>query len=169
MLMQGGKAIHPRGWLFYQENIMNISIRDLKLQEKYPKILKQLGGDPRITCMSADHDGIAIGDGWIPLLEKLFDFCQFHHDKNGYPQLVAEQIKEKFGTLRFYYSFEKCTSETAHLGKQFNRDEKMLEGAIAFAEMLSGTICESCGKPSKVSGKRWRTTLCDDCKTASKY
>lgn len=143
-----------------------ISDRDQKLKEKYPKILKQLGGPPNETCMSWMHGGIAIGDGWIPLLEKIFDFCQFNHDKNGYPQLVAEQIKEKFGTLRFYYHFEENGSENAYLAEKFNRNSDYLEGAIDFATTLTSEICEYCGKPSKVHGKHWRTTECKDCENA---
>jgi hypothetical protein len=142
---------------------MSISERDLNLQKKYPKILKDLGGDPTKTCMSSEHGGIDIGDGWIPLLEKLFQFCQFNHDNNGYPQLVADQIKEKFGSLRFYYHFEECDSDAAETGKRWNRTENMLEGACRFAETLSETICETCGQPGKLIGKHWRAVRCEKC------
>lgn len=135
--------------------------RDLELKEKYPKILKQLGGKSSETCMSWEHGGIAIGDGWIPLLEKLFDYCQFQHDKNGYPQLVAEQIKEKFGMLRFYYSFEECDSESAKYGKQFERTEEKLEGAIEFAESLTSDICEVCGDKGTRNTGRWIKVRCE--------
>ena len=143
---------------------MDISERDLKLKEKYPIILQELGGDRIKTCMSAEHGGVAVGDGWIPLLDKLFAYCQHHHDENGYPQLVAEQIKEKFGTLRFYYRFEECTSENAKYGKKFNRTEDYLEGAIGFAEDMTAIICESCGAPAKLSGDRWLSVTCEECK-----
>ncbi|MEA1979475.1 MAG: hypothetical protein U9N54_00675 [candidate division Zixibacteria bacterium] len=142
---------------------MEIEKRDLELQQEFPKILKDLGGDPSKTCMSSAHGGIAIGDGWIPLIKQLMHFCQFHHDKNGYPQLVADQIKEKFGTLRFYYHFEDCNSDTKEYGIRFNRIEDTLEGAIHFAESLSSTICESCGKPGTLRGQGWRYTSCDEC------
>lgn len=142
--------------------------RDLLLKEKYPKILKNLGGSPQETCMSWEHGGIAIGDGWLPLLEKVFAFCQFNHDKNGYPQLVADQVKEKFGTLRFYYHFEECDSENAVWGTKYNRTDEYLEGAIEFATHLTAEICEYCGKPSKVHGKHWRTTECKDCENERK-
>ena len=135
--------------------------RDLKLKEKYPKILARLGGRPSETCMSWEHGGIAIGDGWIPLLEKVFQYCQFHHDNNGYPQLVAEQIKEKFGTLSFYYSFEECDSENAKYGKQFNRTFDKLEGAIEFAEFLTSEICEVCGNPGVMNNKGWLKVRCE--------
>ena len=144
---------------------MDISERDLELQKEFPKILKELGGDPSKTCMSWMHGGIAIGDGWIPLIKQIFSFCQFQHDKNGYPQLIATQIKEKFGTLRFYYEFEDCDSETKKYGIKFNRTSSMLEGAIHFAEQMSSTICENCGNPGKkISESGWRTTRCGKCK-----
>ena len=142
---------------------MKIDERDLDLQNKYPKILKYLGGDPTKTCMSSEHGGISIGDGWIPLIEKLFDFCQFQHDSNGYPQIVADQIKEKFGTLRFYYHFEDCDSDQAENGKRFNRTEDLLDGACRFAEVMSSTICEQCGKPASLTSGGWRVVRCQEC------
>ena len=114
--------------------------------------------------MSAMHGGIAVGDGWIPLLEEVFQFCQFQHDKNGYPQLVADQIKEKFGTLRFYYHFEDCDSDTAKLGKKFKRSVDMLDGACKFAEGLTNKICEVCGAPGELNNSGWRSVRCKKCR-----
>ena len=142
---------------------MHISQRDLELQKKYPKILQNLGGNPNETCMSVMHGGIDIGDGWIPILDMLFEFCQFNHDENGYPQLVADQIKEKFGSLRLYYHFEECDSKNADLGVQWNRDEKMLDGACRFAELMTQTICEICGNPAVMSTGNWRFVRCKEC------
>ena len=145
---------------------MEISKRDLDLQKEFPEILKKLGGDPSKTCMSVMHGGIAIGDGWIPSLRTLFKYCQFQHDTNGYPQLVAEQIKEKFGTLRFYYDFEDCSIEK-HKGRS-DRNSETLEGAIDFAEMLTQSICEECGQPGKIRKDRWIRVRCDKCETKQK-
>ena len=40
-----------------------------------------------------------------------------------------------------------------------------INGAIGFAEYLSGFICEECGSPGseKRAGAGWITTLCDEC------
>lgn len=39
-----------------------------------------------------------------------------------------------------------------------------ISGAICFAEYLSGTICEICGKPGKtVEINKWYSTLCPEC------
>lgn len=60
------------------------------------------------------------------------------------PQVVAVQVKEKFGTLRFYYDG----------GDQYVR------GIDSMAESMSARTCEVCGNPGKVYHNGWVTTLC---------
>ena len=61
-------------------------------------------------------------------------------------QVVATQVKEKYGTLRFYY----------------NRGDEFVSGLVAMAEAMSGVTCEICGTPGKPRGGRWIRTLCDE-------
>ena len=137
--------------------------RDLKLKEKYPAILARLGGSQYETCMSWGHGGLAIGDGWMPLLENLMDYLQFQHDRNGYPQCVFEQVKEKFGSLRIYVDWKPCTSDTAEYGIKFNRTAENLQCVIDFASSQSARTCEECGQPGKIRGNHWVQCRCDDC------
>ena len=58
---------------------------------------------------------------------------------------VAVQVKEKFGTLRFYVNG--ATDE------QYNY--------ITFAEIMSGRTCEVCGAPGQTYAFGWYSTLCD--------
>lgn len=60
------------------------------------------------------------------------------------PQLVADQVKEKFASLRFYY----------HGGDDF------CQGVVSMAEAISLRTCEECGAPGKVGGRGWIRTLC---------
>jgi hypothetical protein len=60
-------------------------------------------------------------------------------------QVIATQIKEKFGTLRFYY----------HGGDEY------IEGIVRMAESMSATTCEVCGAHGKQRGGGWIRTLCD--------
>lgn len=62
------------------------------------------------------------------------------------PEVVAAQVKEKFGTLRFYY----------HGGDDF------VSGVAQMAEAMSAVTCEECGAPGKLRAKGWWRTLCDD-------
>jgi hypothetical protein len=62
------------------------------------------------------------------------------------PQVVAAQVKEKFGTLRFY----------------FDGGDDYVRGLVAMAESMSTVTCEECGNPGKQRGGRWIQTLCDE-------
>lgn len=61
-----------------------------------------------------------------------------------YHQVVASQIKEKYGTLRFYY---------------YGGDD-YVDGVVAMAEYMSGVTCEVCGAPGKTLSEGWVRTLC---------
>jgi hypothetical protein len=62
------------------------------------------------------------------------------------PQVVASQVKEKYGTLRFYYS----------------GGDDVVNGMVRMADSMSGVTCEECGNPGKSYGGGWITTLCPD-------
>lgn len=63
-------------------------------------------------------------------------------------QVVATQVKEKFGTLRFYY-----------VG-----GDDYIRGLEAMAESMTSRTCEDCGHPGEsrsTEKKRWVRVLCD--------
>lgn len=66
-------------------------------------------------------------------------------DSEIIPQLVADQVKEKFAGLRFYH----------HGGDEF------CDGVIRQAAAMSVRTCEECGAPGTVGGRSWIKTLCD--------
>jgi Zn finger protein HypA/HybF involved in hydrogenase expression len=116
-----------------------------QLVEKYPKIFTMVGSTPQQSCMAW---GICTGDGWYWLLDNLCKELQHNIDVNNQPQIVAAQVKEKFGGLRFYVN--------AGTDEQY--------GAIHFAEMLSYSICETCGTTEGVKQtKGWINSLCEKC------
>jgi hypothetical protein len=122
---------------------------ELKLVEKYPKILADYGGDKMLTCM---HWGVECGDGWYELLdkgmEKIQHICDMTSDNM---QLKASQIKEKYGTLRFYYIIEN--------GSEVQNE--ILDDLVEIMELKSSRICENTGKhgePCVFAG--WYKTLC---------
>lgn len=59
----------------------------------------------------------------------------------------ASQVKEKFGTLRFY-----MTHQTEEMDK-----------IISVAERKSAITCEECGKKGKLRGSGWASTRCSPC------
>jgi len=124
-----------------------------ELAKKYPTLYKRYKGDPKITTMAW---GFAVGDGWKGILEKLSSKIS-EIDKRGY--VVVDQVKEKFGGLRYYFHVE---------GK--NEDEGLalynkVELLVADAERESEETCEKCGQPGKlITGPfGWIRVLCDEC------
>jgi hypothetical protein len=83
-----------------------------------------------------------VGPGWHKLVSELI------HDllKLGWNGEL-HQVKEKFGTLRFYVG--ECSPEV------FDRIEQ--------AERLSMITCEDCGSLGESRRGPWIRTLCDRC------
>lgn len=93
--------------------------------------------------------GFECGDGWFNLLLKASLALEIHINRLPAEQqqsFYATQVKEKYGTLRFYMSSE---------------DETMSK-IIATAESESATTCEVCGKPGELFGTLWLSTVCDE-------
>ena len=104
--------------------------------------------------------GCECGDGWFMLLDELCSGLQWNTDKNGYPQVVAVQVKEKFGGLRFYYN-----AIGGEEDKRLERKVGCIDGRIGFAEAMSYKICEECGSTDDVTQSEggWVYTRCAKC------
>lgn len=125
----------------------------LELKEKFPLILRDLGGDPSKTCMSWTHGGIAIGNGWSHIIVALMEMIQDYIDETNakievaIPQFVLIQVKEKFGILRIYSKGGDGTTSAY----------------VEMAEVLSRHTCEMCGKPGEIRSGAWTKVLCEEC------
>lgn len=81
-----------------------------------------------------------VGPGWRHIVEPLINLA---HVKN----IQVTQVKEKFGTLRFY---------TDNTDDDFYR-------LVCNAEDLSAQTCEQCGKPGSLrTDSGWMKTRCDE-------
>ena len=129
---------------------------DKKLCEKYPKIFKNRNGSMQETCM---YWGFSHDDGWYDIIDSLCASIQNHINNKRYQfremsqedfdeehQVVAAQVKEKFGGLRFYV----------------DGGDDWVYGAISMAESISYRTCEVCGAPGKTRGTGWIRTTCDE-------
>lgn len=92
-----------------------------------------------------------VGIGWKELLDELKDgleiLCTDGND------IEIQQIKEKFGGLRVYFSSSEDIYEQA--GDLVRR-----------AERAAWKTCEVCGQDGKSRPGGWIKTLCDDCVAA---
>ena len=74
----------------------------------------------------------------------------------------AQQVKEKFGGLRFYYRINIDDADQAEA--LYKKIHKLVEEA----EAKSYETCEKCGKPGSTEHPKkdqfsWIEVLCDDC------
>ncbi len=126
-----------------------------KLEAKFVK-----GWIPTIDC----------GPGWDWILEDLdrkLSYLDFNYKLN--------QVKEKFGTLRFYYE--------PLIAKKVVLD--LMHDAVSIAEQLSASTCELCGNSSRMASSDrgikfdssvelkeshgWFKTLCNSCAEGTGY
>lgn len=114
--------------------------------------------------------GCIAPDGWKNIVEDV-DRMLSTLD----PDYEIHQIKEKFGTLRYYYG---TTVEDETI-------QEIMDAIISYAEMLSGKVCEGCGNSSYTQKTRWGNkfdftavlkdgggwikTICDSCDTEGRY
>jgi hypothetical protein len=122
---------------------------DSLLCQKYPKMFVNRNKSMQETCM---YWGFSCDDGWFDLIDELCGNIQSYIDNNSrapdkiIPQVTVDQVKEKFGTLRFYTT----------------GGDRLIDGMIWFAESMSGRICETCGAPGKRRGRGYIYTACNE-------
>lgn len=117
---------------------------DKQLVEDFPILYQDRYKDMQKTAMCWGFPG----DGWEPLIRDLSEQIETYNRDNPNNLVIALQVKEKFGGLRFYVSGA----------------PDWIHDAIDEAENKSETICELCGKPGKTrSDLGWILTLCDGC------
>ena len=109
-----------------------------RMEKSYPKMFE------------GKYGGFSVGKGWYPILERLCRNIQQHiewknRESEVVPQVVVEQIKEKFGGLRFYY----------------RGGDAEVSGMVRMAEAWADIACEECGGIGKRRGGGWVRTLCD--------
>lgn len=94
---------------------------------------------------------LSVDAGWYPLViatdRRLAEID---------PDYVAQQIKEKFGTLRYY-----CTASSDDASPELL---DALDAVTEEAERNSAITCERCGEPGILRRTRyWAKTLCAPC------
>ena len=121
-----------------------------QLIAKYPQIFKPYKGNPY-------NVNWCIPDGWISIVDTLCGSIQDHIDntydwvngeKEAKDQVRCTQMKEKFGTLRFYT----------------DSGDDVIEGMIRLAEFMSYHTCQQCGSLDEIGRTQgWIYTMCKLC------
>ena len=131
-----------------------------QLFEKYPNLFANKDKTPMQSPMCF---GIEVSDGWYELLASVC-WRISQHERNiednkrvfkDQPEKIKEeleyfpvkfdQVKEKYGGLRLYFS----------------GGDSYVEGVIGMAEEYSYKICEVCGNKGEPNKQGWIATRCE--------
>lgn len=132
------------------------------LYEKYPNLFVNKDKSPRESPMCF---GIECNLGWYDLLSAVC-WRISQHEKNiadrirvrnkagkendqsdlDYVPVKFDQIKEKFGGIRIYYT----------------GGDDYVSGVVSLADEMSYKICEVCGNAGKPNKGGWISVLCDE-------
>lgn len=118
--------------------------KDRLLVENFPNLYRQRHLGMRQTAMCW---GFECGDGWYDILWRLsakLEKMILEMPEDEREGFSAIQVKEKYGTLRFYMT---CSTDK-------------MEEAIREAERESARTCETCGDPGHLFYLGWCSTRC---------
>lgn len=139
---------------------MDIELQN-KLYEKYPQFFVNKDKTPMESPMCF---GIEVNNGWYQILSNVCWMIRQHEDnkrwrkkyleENDPEKLAAEseyfpvkfdQIKEKYGGLRLYFS----------------GGDDYVEGLVSMAEAISYYVCEICGNKGEANKGGWISVRCE--------
>ena len=132
-----------------------------QLFEKYPDLFSNKDKDIMSSCMGW---GIEAGNGWYDIISSVCWMIKQHEDnikwqteykqktepdyQSDYFPVKFDQVKEKYGGLRLYFS----------------GGDEYVEGLVSMGEAMSYKVCEVCGNKGKPNEGGWISTLCDGCR-----
>lgn len=100
-----------------------------------------------------------IGPGWEAIAEQLDAIILWilaNEPDSGY---VVQQVKEKFGTFRYYFSLPESVSASA---------SSQVYGAVRMAEAIAAITCTECGNRGTMKRVFGGRVLCDSCEVPAR-
>jgi len=132
---------------------------DNLLCNKYPTLFRERSMNMSQTCMCW---GFEHGDGWFNILDNLCEKL-VAIEKSAKVEIIVKQVKEKFGTLRFYFDI---------IGPNITEEvNNQIYELVRKAEDESEHTCELCGSTVGAEGQSlagWILTLCTECQIIRK-
>lgn len=127
---------------------------DSILCHRYSEIFRERHGNPTETAMCW---GFLCGDGWFEIIDDLCAEITRQVNAGMMPPVIATQVKEKYGHLRFY------------IRDHFNRDANpKAHRLIELAQQLAERTCQQCGRPVKLSDGQRSAAICPACATEAR-
>lgn len=140
---------------------------DKYMCETYPHQFAQRNLPMSETCMCW---GFCIGKGWYPILDELCTKLDLIEAATGITTVFV-QVKEKFGTARFYVQM--IVNNLSELKFKLNDDQKglwcdIIHCVVSDAERKTDSTCAECGEQffhDQIVVGGWYYDLCKECFT----
>jgi hypothetical protein len=132
-----------------------------QLYNKYSDFFSNKDKSIQESCMAW---GIECGDGWFDILSSLC-FQIHQHEENINRQIKWKQEQDpEYNSDYFSFKFDQIKEKFGGLRIYFSGGDEYVKGLISMAEDFSCQICEVCGQRGKPNKGGWISTLCENCK-----
>lgn len=111
--------------------------------------------------------GCDCGNGWYDLISCLCWMIRQHEDnKKWRKKYLEENDPEKLKQEPEYFpvKFDQIKEKYGGLRAYFSGGDDYVEGLVSMAEAMSYKICEVCGERGTPNKGGWITTLCEGCR-----
>jgi hypothetical protein len=140
-----------------------------KLYEKYPQFFVNKDKSPRESPMSF---GIEVGNGWYQILSSLCWMIKQHEDNKRWQKEFRDkqdqEIKDSIGISivgadpeYFPVKFDQVKEKYGGLRVYFSGGDDYVEGLVSMAEAMSYKICEVCGNQGEANKGGWISVRCE--------
>lgn len=130
---------------------------DKSTQEKLKNLKKVLPKSNEEKLKSPfELFGVECGKGWYKLILPVMEYIGSYNAKHeGESRIIVDQVKEKWGYLEIYVSFENVPDDVV------NETQRLIDEARREAT----ETCEFCGSKENVGYvlNNWNLTICEDC------
>jgi hypothetical protein len=139
-----------------------------KLYDKYPDLFSNKDKDIRSSCMAWGCD---VGNGWYEIVSTVCWMIKQHEENKEWNRKYLEKNDpEKLASLSEYFpvKFDQVKEKYGGLRLYFSGGDDYVEGLVSMAEAMSYKICEVCGNKGEPNKGGWISTLCESCRVDNK-
>ena len=128
-----------------------------QLFEKYPEFFSNKDLGPRNSCMSF---GIECGNGWYEIISSVCWMIKQHEDNDLWQTKFKQKTDPEYRSNYFPVKFDQVKEKYGGLRMYFSGGDEYIEGLVSMAEAISYRTCEICGNKGECNKSGWLTTLC---------
>lgn len=132
------------------------------LYKKYPQLFSNKDKGIQNSCMAW---GCEVGNGWFDIISSVCWMIEQHErNKEGNRKYLENNDPERLASLPEYFpaKFDQVKEKYGGLRLYFSGGDDYVEGLVSMAEAISYKICEVCGNKGEANKGGWISVRCED-------